>query len=390
MLTELILKITTRTTRKLSKLEERSRIGRLEAWVSMIINGLLFAVKLALGLMINSLSLIADAIHTLSDVATSIVVLFGFKLSGKPADKEHPYGHGRIEYVTTLIIAIMLGVVGFEFIKSAVGRLVQPVPISAGWGILAAIFFTILVKVWLGKFSLDLGNRIDSSTLKADAWHHTSDAISSVLVLIAVWGSQLGYPALDGIGGVLVGVYLIYSGFAIAREAINPLIGEPPSPELIHQIRQLCRTQPKVMDAHDIIVHNYGQYKFLGLHIEVNSKLTAQEAHDVAESVSAMLEKEQSAYSTVHIDPIDPDNEAVHEVLILLEKLVPQSEVFVGFHDVRVVSTPEHKVILFDVDLGHGATRAKQQAVRWWLESELVKAFPNCEAHINISPIHTY
>ncbi|MFC1746731.1 cation diffusion facilitator family transporter [Candidatus Neomarinimicrobiota bacterium] len=389
-LTELIMKVFSGREPPSDKLAERTRIGRLEAWVSMVVNGVLFVLKLILGLMINSISLIADAIHTVSDVATSIVVLYGFKMSGKPADKEHPFGHGRIEYIATLIIAIMLGVVGFEFIKSAVGRLMHPVPITAGWGILVAVFLTILVKAWLGHFSLELGRMIDSSALRADAWHHSSDAISSVLVLAAIWGSHLGYPALDGVGGILVGAYLIFSGIMIAKDAIDPLIGEPPSQELIGRIRHLCRTVPKVYDAHDIVVHNYGQYKFIGLHVEVDRDLTTEEAHDVAEEVAGLMLKELGSYATVHVDPIDRENEDVQVIKALLERLLPQLDSITGYHDLRVVRTAQHYSILFDMELAPDTTEGRRAQVRRWLTNQIIGVFPEAKVEINISPLHTY
>ena len=390
LLTDLILKKAVPGYRDTADPLVRMRVGQLEAWVSILVNSVLTAVKLGLGLAVNSLALIADGVHTLSDVVTSGVVLFGFKIAGKPADKEHPFGHGRAEYVATLIIAVMLGVVGFEFIKSAVGRLIAPVPVTAGWGVLAAIFLTLLVKVWLGRFSQRLGQHIESSALKADAWHHRSDAISSALVLAALGGSSLGYPALDGAGGILVGSYLIWSGLAIAKEVIDPLLGEPPSPELIGRIRKLCQTREHVIDAHDITVHNYGQHRFMALHVEVSDRLSAQKAHDIAEEVAEFLRAELGAYATVHIDPIDQDSELVHQVGSLLDELVPQSETFAGYHDLRVVNTPEHRVILFDMVVSHAAGAGKQQAARRWVKRALLRAYPDTEVHVHISPPHTY
>ena len=389
MLTELILKKTVPGYREGMKRPVRSRIGQLEAWVSMIVNILLAVVKLALSLAIHSLALMADAFHTFSDVATSAVVLFGFKIAGKPADKEHPFGHGRAEYVATLIIAVMLGVVGFEFIKSSVGRLIDPVPVTASWGVLAIICLTIVIKLWLGKFSMDLGRRIQSTSLKADAWHHRSDAYSSILVLAAIWGSA-GYPALDGAGGVLVGIYLLYSGIAIARQVIDPLMGEPPSPDLVHRIRELCRAREQVFDAHDITVHNYGHDQFITLHVEVSSLLSAQEAHDVAEDLSQVLRSQLGAYSTVHVDPIEQDSAAVHEVSELLDRLLPESNVFTGYHDLRVISTPQHEAILVDLDIDPDTSESEQQSARRWLENQLIAVYPAADVQIHISPLHTF
>ena len=389
-LSDLILKTAVPGYQDTADPRVRTRIGQLEAWVSILVNAVLTAVKLALGLAINSLALIADGVHTLSDVVTSIVVLFGFRVSGKPPDKEHPFGHGRVEYVTTLVIAVMLAVVGYEFIKSAIGRLIEPVPVAAGWGVLGAIFLTLLVKFWLGQFSLLLGLRIDSAALKADAWHHRSDAISSLLVLAAVGGSALGYPALDGAGGVLVGAYLIWAGFVIAKGVIDPLLGQPPSPELVGRIRKLCRGQEQIIDAHDITVYDYGHHRFMALHVEVSDRLSAQESHDVAEDIQDLLREELGAYATVHIDPIDLESEVVHQVSGLLDDLSQQSDAFAGHHDLRVVNTPERQVILFDMVVSPDAGPGRRQATRRWVQRELLKTFPDARINIHISPPHAY
>ena len=369
---------------------DRGKIGALEAWISIIVNALLVAVKGWLGVAIGSLSLLADAVHSLSDIATSAVVLFGFKISGKPADKEHPFGHGRAEYVATLVIAVMLAVVGFEFIKSAVGRLSSPAPIVAGWDILAIIGATIVIKFWLSQFSGALAQAINSSTLHADAWHHRSDAFSSILVLMAVAGSAQGYPILDGIGGIIVGLYMIATGYQLAREVIDPLLGAPPSPELVQQIRDLCKAHRSVYDAHDIIVHNYGQYQFFSIHVEVDSDLTATEGHDVAEDLAASIKTTLGAYATIHIDPLDTHNEAVQEVATFLDGLVQSSADIAGYHDLRVVNSPKHKAILLDVDMRAGASKGRRQQTRKWLEQELETAFAGNEINITLSPLHTF
>jgi cation diffusion facilitator family transporter len=390
LFTKLILKIFVPGFENTANPTIRTRIGQLEAWVSIFVNAILTAAKLILGIAINSLSLIADGVHTLSDVATSAIVLVGFRVAGKPADKEHPFGHGRIEYVTTLIIAVMLGVVGFEFIKSAVSRLASPVPITAGWGVLLAVALTIVIKVWLGLFSGYLGRQIDSSTLKADAWHHTSDAISSVLVLIAIAGSTMGFPALDGIGGILVGAYLIWSGIAIAKDVIDPLLGEPPSPELIQQVRELCRTQKCVVDAHDITIHNYGHHKFMALHVEVSDRLTPHETHDIAEEVAELMRQKLGAYATVHIDPIDTEGDLVQEISSKLDQLTQLSDNIIGFHDLRIVNTPDHLVILVEMTLNPDTPKNKQHTTQRWIQKELLKTYPQAEVDISISPLHTY
>ncbi len=371
------------------RMTQRTATGMLEAWVSIVVNLVLAIVKLFIGILVNSLSVMADAVHTLSDVATSFVVLFGFKIAGKPADKEHPFGHGRVEYVTTLIIAVMLGVVGFEFIKSAIGRLTHPVPIEANLGIMLIIAATLLVKLWLGAFSFDLGVMIDSSTLKADAWHHRTDAISSAMVLVALWTAQT-YPAADGIGGILIGLYLIYTGFDLARDVIDPLLGEPPTREYLAKIRAICNEHEHVLNAHDFTVHNYGEFKFIALHAEVSNEHSAEVAHDIAETVADTLKNRLGAYATVHIDPVDVSSAAVAKVRDYLGELMEVSESFADFHDLRVVDTPEHHVILFDVDPIDGLTARQTDDLEKWIVRKLKDKYPDSEIQMVITPPHMY
>jgi len=389
-LTDTIIKATVPDAKVLADPGTRTRIGQLEAWVSILINTILTAIKVALGIAVNSLALIGDGVHSFSDVVTSGVVLFGFRIAGKPADKEHPFGHGRAEYIATLVIAIMLGVVGFEFIRSAIARLLEPVPITANWIVLLVVFLTLLMKLWLGQFSMALGLHIESSTLKADAWHHRSDAISSVLVLLALAGSSLGYPALDGVGGVLMGGFLIWTGFAIARSVIDPLLGGPPSSELIKRIQNLCRKQENVVGIHDITVHDYGHHRYLTLHVEVSDQLAAQESHEIAEQIQDLLRQELGAYAIVHIDPIDQDGEVVLRVKALLDDLISSSQILIGYHDLRVVNQPERRAILLDAMVSSETSISKQQTAQRWLHRELLKAFPDTRIAIQIAPPHVY
>ena len=210
--------------------EARARqiTGFLEAWVSIIGNVLLFAVKFALGVAIGSISLMADAFHTLSDVLTSVVVLIGFKAAGRAPDEEHPFGHGRIENIATLVIAILLVVVGVDFLAQSARKLIRPMPVAGTIPIAAILLLSGAVKELMASFSIWLGRRIDSKALVADAWHHRSDAVASVLVALAIVGALFRLYWLDGLFGVGVSLLIIYTGFDVGRSAANPLLGLSP------------------------------------------------------------------------------------------------------------------------------------------------------------------
>ena len=282
----------------------RKRIGYLEAWVSIIGNVLLFLLKLLIGIAINSLSLIADAFHSLSDVLTSIVVLVGFKFGEKPADKEHPFGHGRIEIIATLIIAFLLIVVTYDLGKSAVLRIISPQKVK--FSSIAIIFMIASAgfKEWMASFSIFLGKKINASSLIADAWHHRSDAIASLLVGLGLIFMRFNLYLIDGILALGVAILIGWIAVRLIIISSSTLIGEAPDSELISKISQISLSVPGVINMHDIYVHDYNTNKIISLHVEVNDNLLADVAHEIATTVEEKIKEKTHAYNvTAHIDP---------------------------------------------------------------------------------------
>ena len=217
----------------------RNKIGIFQGWVSASVNLLLFIFKLFIGLITGAVSLIADAIHTLSDVITSLIVIWGFRQAKRPADIRHPYGHGRTEYVATLIISILLCVAGIEFIETAIDRIQNPVMIVSDWWMVLILGLTIVIKEITARYAKFLSSKIASGLLQADEWNHRQDAISSFLVMIALVAGNFGYPSIDGWVGFLVALILIYTGLDIARDSVDDLIGKPPEPSELETIREI-------------------------------------------------------------------------------------------------------------------------------------------------------
>ena len=225
-------------------LKVRSRYGALEGWTSIVINLLLFVVKIVLGLSIRSVSLIADAVHTLADSGTSAVVIIGFKIARKPSDKEHPFGHGRMESVAALVVSVLLFMAGVELVEKSIHAIVKPHSSTAPTGVILVILVTIVIKELMSRFSYQLGEIIDSQALKADALHHRSDVFATALVVVALIATRFGYYNIDGIMGVGVSLIIFYSAFLIAKEAVNPLLGEEPSKEF-PEIKTVIKAEPK-------------------------------------------------------------------------------------------------------------------------------------------------
>lgn len=286
------------------KRPDRKGIGFLEAWVSIVGNIILFIVKFLFGLRLNSVSLQADAFHSLSDVLTSIIVLLGFGIGSKPPDKEHPFGHGRVEEIATLVIAILLLLVSYDLGKTSIIRIIHPQPVETSISVVLFMVISGLFKEWMARFSIFLGLKVNSDALIADAWHHRSDAIASVLVGIGLIMVRYGYSYIDGILGLGVVALLIWVGIDLVKRSVDALIGKAPDRELLDRIKDAVLSVPGVLNLHDIIIHDYHNDKFISLHIEVEDDLTAKKAHSIALEVQDLLKEQlKTANISVHIDP---------------------------------------------------------------------------------------
>ena len=297
----------------------RAKIGILQGKISIAVNLFLFIIKFSLGLITGAISLVADAIHTLSDMITSFIVVWGFKQVDKPADSRHPYGHGRAEYIATLIIAVLLCVAGIEFIEVSIERIQNPVITEPEWWMVGLVFLTILVKEFTARYAKFLSSKIASGLLHADAWHHRMDAISSTLVIIALIAGKSGFASIDGWVGLGVSLLLIYTGFDIARDSVDELIGIPPDSSEQDKIRKMALSVDGALGVHDIVMHYYGHDKFISMHIEVDAKKTAAETHDISKQVELLFHNQIGVKPTVHIDPVHPENPMVQEVKRELE-----------------------------------------------------------------------
>jgi cation diffusion facilitator family transporter len=368
----------------------RTKIGVFQGLVSIGVNSFLFILKMWIGLMSGAVSVIADAIHTLSDVISSVVVIWGFKQSEKPADVEHPYGHGRAEYIATLIIAILLVVAGIEFIEVAIDRIRNPEFVTSQWWMIIALSATIILKEITARYAEFLSSKIASGTLHADAWHHRSDAISSLLVVIALVAGKFGFPAVDGWAGLGVAFFLIYTGYEIAKDSVDDLIGKPPTTEEVEIIRQIVMGIDGVLGAHDIIVHSYGHDKFISIHVEIDAEKSTGEAHDIAENVEMVLEKSLGVEPTIHLDPVLPNDPFVKEVSGTINTISDQDDRITDVHDIRVIKTENHNVILFGVNVQPGMTQRNIVSCCHTLEDGIKKKFPEFDVDIKVSPIHRF
>lgn len=370
----------------------RARYGALEAWVSIVGNVVLFGIKLALGLLVNSVALVADALHTLSDTGTSIVLLVGFHVAKKPGDREHPFGHQRMEPIAALVVAVLLVVAAFELLRSSMGRVFAPT-VEAGrigvavWLIVAG---TVVAKECMARFARNLGRMSHSMALLADFWHHRSDALSTLVVLLAFVGLRLGWHWVDGVAGAAVAVVVGYSGYVIARDAISPLLGERPSVELLETIKSAARQVEGVQGVHDVIVHRYGQLNLVSLHIEVSANEPVQKLHALSEEVEAVIEKQLGGAAVVHIDPIDRQHWRYQEIADAVARAVATHSQIESFHELRVYDEQYIVHADFDITLPSGVLPDEATAIQQCLTEQLCKQLDNIRLSIKVDPKYAY
>ena len=340
--------------------------------------------------MVGAVSVIADAVHTLSDVVSSGVVIWGFKESEKPADVEHPYGHGRAEYIATLIIAVLLCVAGIEFIEASIERIQNPQLVSSEWWMIILLSMTIILKEFTARYAEFLSSKIASGTLHADAWHHRTDALSSLLVVGALIAGKYGYIVVDGWAGLGVALFLIYTGIEIAKDAVDDLIGKPPTSEEVEDIRRIVLGVDGVLGAHDITIHSYGHDKFISVHVEIDASESTAAAHDISEVVEDQLEKVLGVEPTVHMDPVQPGNPMVQDIQSFLNQKWDIDDRITDIHDIRVVKTDNHRVILLGINVKVGLGQKKIVACCQSLEKDLKDKFQGFEINIKVSPLYRF
>jgi len=293
---------------QLDRENRQRRYGYAAGVISIIVNIILSLVKFIMGMAVNSISLITDSIHSLSDVATSLVVIIGFRISTKLPDHKHPFGHGRAERVVSIIIACMLIIVGFEFFIQGFHRMRNPVPVEFRWFVVLVLLTTVVCKEWLARFTFKLGRKIDSSALRADAWHHRADAVSTVLVIIGFIMYRFGLYYVDGILSILIACFIVYTGLGIIKESSSFLIGEAPSASFINRIKMIALKCDGINDVHHIHVHDYGGKYEITVHIRLKPDTLLDEAHKKATEVEECIKEFiEGAEVTVHVEPEGDD-----------------------------------------------------------------------------------
>lgn len=349
----------------------RAAAGRLSGIVGIICNLLLFAGKLTVGTLSGSVSITADAMNNLSDASSSIVTLIGFKLAEKPADEHHPYGHARYEYLSGLAIAGMIVVIGFELAKTSLTKIVNPTPVAFSLPLAVVLVGSILGKLWLWGFNRTLGNHVNSTALLTTAADSRNDVISTGAVLLAAGIEAVTHWQVDGIMGLLVALFILYSGVTMAKETISPLLGEATSPELRQQIAHLVEKQPLVLGFHDFMVHDYGPGKrFASLHIEMDQREDPLVCHEMIDGIERACLRDLGVHLVIHYDPIVTGDASLDAMQQLVTEAIHKIDTRLTYHDFRMVQGKKHTNFIFDVVLPPDLWDTRKE-IRAQLEADL-------------------
>lgn len=343
----------------------RERYGTLSGGVGILLNLCLALGKFLAGFATGAVSVMADAFNNLSDAATSVVTLVGFRLAGQRADEDHPYGHGRMEYLAGLAVSVAILLVGVELAKGAVDKIFHPEMVRFSWMSVGILCASIGVKLWLYFFNRDLSRRISSAAMGATAADSLSDCVATAAVLVGLLISHVTSKTVDGWVGVLVSVFVLRAGWEAAKDTVDPLLGKAPDPELVEGIRRTVLAHPEIAGVHDLMVHDYGPGHIMAsLHAEVSLDGDMAETHDVIDNIERELNRNYHILATIHMDPIVTNDERINVLKAEMAELVRKIDPAMTLHDFRMTEGSSHINLIFDVVIPHSCTLSDDEVSR--------------------------
>ena len=333
----------------------RKGYGILCGAVGIGLKILLFAGKFFAGTIAGSIAITADAFNNLSDAGSSFVTLLGFQLAGQKPDSDHPFGHGRIEYLSGLAVSMLIILMGFELAKSSLDKILHPAPVDSSWLVIAILCVSICVKLYMAFYNRSLGKKLNAPAMLATAADSLSDSIATTAVLIATLVGRFSGLMIDGWCGILVAAFILWSGFNAAKDTVNPLLGTPPTHEFVEQIKELVMAHPAIIGIHDLIVHDYGPGRvMISLHAEVSASGNVLDLHDEIDNVESELREKLGCEAVIHMDPIVTDDGVTGETRKRVASLVHCIDDEINIHDFRMVAGPSHTNVIFDAVVPYG------------------------------------
>lgn len=351
----------------------REKYGTLSSIVGIVCNIVLFVLKYVMGTLSNSISVVSDAFNNLSDSASCIVTLLGYKMAAKPADKDHPFGHGRMEYLTSLIIAAVILVMGIELLKNSFTKILHPKEVEFRIIVLISLLFSIAVKLWMSCFNTTLGKKINSAVMLATAQDSRSDVIATSATVVALVCSLFTDLPVDGIMGMVVSFFIFKAGIEIIKDTVDELLGKPADPEITEQIRNLVCCDERIIGVHDMIIHSYGPGNMIGsCHAEVRSNEDFVSTHDLIDRIERDIHKQLRISMTIHMDPIEVDNEQINSCRELVSGIIENIDERLKFHDFRIVTGDTHINLIFDLVVPYEIKRSNDE-LKKEIDAELAK-----------------
>lgn len=346
----LLIKLFIKPSDDLKDADTRRAYGMLCSIVGVGLNIFLFSGKYLAGVLSGSIAIMADAFNNLSDAGSSLITLIGFKFAGLKADAEHPFGHGRIEYISGFIVAAAILLMGVELIKSSVAKIFSPSPVDTGLLSIGILVVSVCVKIYMCIYNRSIGRQIGSAAMKATAMDSLSDSVATSVVLVSMLIAKFTGLNVDGWCGVLVAVFILYTGYSAAKDTLSPLLGQPPDPEFIEQIKEITMAHKEIVGIHDLVVHDYGPGRIMiSLHGEVPGNGDIFQLHDVIDQTEKELKNKLGCDAVIHMDPIAVDDEEIAAMKRDVAELVKQIGENLTIHDFRMVEGPTHTNLIFDV-----------------------------------------
>lgn len=368
--------------------EVRRQYGSLCSMLGIMLNMVLFLGKYIAGVLSGSIAVMADAFNNLSDAGSSLITLIGFKLAGKKPDKEHPFGHGRMEYLSGLAVAAAIVLMGVELAKSSVDKIFHPAEVETGLLSVGILLASVAVKFYMSSYNKGIGDRIDSAAMRATAADSLSDAAATSVVLLTLLIQRATGFNVDGFCGILVAGFILYAGYNAAKDTLSPLLGQPPEPEFIEEIHRIALAHPEIIGIHDLVVHDYGPgRRMISLHGEVPGDGDIFALHDVIDQAEKELKDQLGCDAVIHMDPIEMDNHTVTEMRGETAKLAAELHPEITIHDFRMVTGPTHTNLIFDVVVPYSLALSDQE-VTAKLQQKISERWENCFAIISID--HAY
>lgn len=368
--------------------EVRRMYGTLCSMMGIGLNVCLFLGKYLAGVLSGSIAVMADAFNNLSDAGSSLITLIGFKFAGMKPDKEHPFGHGRIEYLSGLAVAAAIVLMGFELAKSSLEKIFHPTPVEANLLSIGILVVSVAVKLYMSSYNKKIGTKIDSAAMRATAADSLSDATATSVVLLVILVQKFAGVNVDGWCGILVAGFILFAGYNAAKDTLSPLLGQAPEPEFIEEIHRITLAHPEIVGIHDLVVHDYGPGRqMISLHGEVPGNGDIFALHDVIDQVEKELKEQLGCDAVIHMDPIETDNAAITQMRGEVAKLVAEIHEEITIHDFRMVTGPTHTNLIFDAVVPYQLKMTDQEAVAA-IQKRISERWSNYFAVVSID--HSY